>query len=165
MPAQESDNRAHNIDPPVALAALSLCILAFTQLIGFRTGTEAEIAAMKWQSSMADEQIASLRESSAKLAKTIEERKPDVAQSKATQKQFSEIIRELNALAREGDKDAKTIMGPDGLADQSAVTQKLFTDAMKDMDGLARGGDKDAASIMGLFLQWAPAPSSVPPSR
>ncbi len=111
MPAQESDHRAHNIDPPVALAALSLCILAFTQLIGFRTATETEIAAMKWQSSTADKQIASLRESSAKLAKTMEEKKPLVNQSEETQKQFSDVMKDMDALARAGDEDAKSIMG------------------------------------------------------
>ncbi len=111
MTNPEPNNPSLTIHAPIALVALSLCVLSLAEIIGIRTATETEIAALEWQSVAADKQIAALKESSAKLAETIEARKALIAQSEATQKQFTEVMKDLSALARAGDQDAKNIIG------------------------------------------------------
>jgi hypothetical protein len=106
MENNEPSNPFVSIHTPVALVALALSVLFFSQIKGVGTATET----MKWQSSNADKQIIALKENREKLAGAIEERKALVAQSEQTQKQFTDLMKEVDELARGGDKDAKTII-------------------------------------------------------
>lgn len=106
MDNQESENPFISIHVPVALVALALSVLFFSQIKGVGTATET----MKWQSSNADKQTVALKDNREKLAKAIEERKPLVATSEDTQKKFTELMKDVNDLAIGGDEDAKKII-------------------------------------------------------
>lgn len=106
MDNQEPANPFISIHVPVALVALALSVLFFSQIKGVGTATDT----MKWQSSNADKQIVALKDSREKLAKAIEERKPLVATSEDTQKKFTELMKDVNDLAIGGDEDAKKII-------------------------------------------------------
>ncbi|MEO6786434.1 MAG: hypothetical protein ABI318_09910 [Chthoniobacteraceae bacterium] len=106
MDNQEPRNPFISLHVPVALVALSLSILFFGQIKGVGTATDT----MKWQSTTADKQIVSLKDAREKLSKGIEERKPLVSTSEDTQKQFTELMKDVDALARSGDKDAEMII-------------------------------------------------------
>jgi len=88
-----------SVHTPVALLALALCVLFFTQIKGAGTASEN----LGWQTSNADNQILGLK-------RTIEVRNSLAMQSQQTQQQFSELMKEVDALARSGDKDAKGII-------------------------------------------------------
>ncbi len=106
MENQEPKNPFVSIHVPVALVALALSVLFFSQIKGVGTATET----MKWQSSNADKQIAVLKDNREKLAKAIDERKPLVKTSEETQKTFTDLMKDVNDLAKGGDEDAKKII-------------------------------------------------------
>lgn len=106
MDYQEPSNPFISVHVPVALVALALSVLFFSQIKGVGMATES----MKWQSSNADKQIVALKDNREKLAKAIEERKPLVATSEDTQKKFTELMKDVNDLAIGGDEDAKKII-------------------------------------------------------
>lgn len=111
MDNNEQDNPFISVYTPVALVALALSVLFFSQIKGVGTATEN----MRWQSSNADKQIFALKDNRERLARAIEERRPLVAQSEQTQKQFTDLMKEVDELARGGDKDAKTIIDGYGI--------------------------------------------------
>ena len=106
MDYQEPTNPFISIHVPVALVALALSVLFFSQIKGVGTATDT----MKWQSSNADKQTAALKDNKEKLAKAIEERKPLVAQSETLQKTFTDMMKEVNDLSEKGNEDAKKII-------------------------------------------------------
>ena len=95
-----------SIHIPVALIALALSTLFFSQIKGEKQAMEN----IDWQSKNADKQFSILTDNREKLTKAIEERKTAVATSEQTQKQFTDLMRELDTLARTGDKDATQII-------------------------------------------------------
>ena len=106
MDSQNDKNPFLSVHTPIALVALALCMLFFNQI----KGSGQSIENMKWQSGNADKQIAELRQNTDKLSAAIEQQKPSVAQSEQTQKQFTDLIKDLDELARGGDKDAQQVM-------------------------------------------------------
>lgn len=110
MDNQEYNNPFISIYTPVALVALALAVLFFSQIKGVGTATET----MKWQSSNADKQTAQLKDGKEKLAKAIDDRKPLVAQSETLQKTFTEMMKDVNALY-DKDPDAKKIIDGYGI--------------------------------------------------
>lgn len=106
MDNQNDQNPLLSVHTPIALVALALCILFFNQIKGSGQATET----MKWQSENADKQIKELKENGDKLNAVIEQQKPNVAQSEQTQKQFTDLVKELDELSRAGDKDAQQVM-------------------------------------------------------
>ena len=101
MDDQTDSNPFISVYTPVALVALALSALFFSQI----KGTSGAVESMKWQSSNADKQITSLRENTLKIDEVIKKQETDVATSVDTQKQFSEFIKEVNELALKGEKD------------------------------------------------------------
>lgn len=122
MDNQELKNPFISVHVPVALVALSLAVLFFSQIKGVGTASDT----MKWQSTNADKQITQLKDSKEKLAKAIEDRKPLVAQSETLQKTFTDMMKEVNDLANKGDEDAKKIIVGYGIkiADNTAAPEK-----------------------------------------
>jgi len=120
MDYQEPTNPFISLHVPVALVALALSVLFFSQIKGVGTATDT----MKWQSANADKQIAALKDNKEKLAKAVEERKPLVAQSESLQKTFTDLMKDVNDLAVKGDEDAKKIIVGYGIkiADNPAAT-------------------------------------------
>jgi predicted transcriptional regulator len=106
MENQEPRNPFVSIHVPVALVALALSVLFFSQIKGVGTATET----MKWQSGNADKQIATLKDNREKLAKAIDERKPLVKTSEETQKKFTDLMKDVNDAAKAGDEDAIKII-------------------------------------------------------
>lgn len=106
MDSEDSSHPLINPYVPAALLALSLCVFFFSQIKGAGQGASA----MKWQNQNAAKQIATLQENRDKIAKAIEERKALVEQSEVTQKQFTDLMTEVDLLARGGDQDAKLII-------------------------------------------------------
>jgi len=125
MDNQEPKNPFISVHVPIALVALALAVLFFSQIKGVGTATDT----MKWQSTNADKQITALKDNKEKLAKAIEERKPLVAQSEALQKTFTEMMKDVKELMDKGDEDAKKIIVGYGIniADTPAAS-----DAKKD---------------------------------
>jgi hypothetical protein len=107
----DPNNPFISLHTPIALVALALSVLFFSQIKGVGTATET----MRWQSDNADKQIFALKDNRERLARGIEERKPLVAQSEQTQKQFTDLMKDVDELARGGDKDAKTIIDGYGI--------------------------------------------------
>ncbi len=105
MDTQEPKNPFISVHTPVALLALAISMLFFSQIKGVGTSNET----MKWQTANADKQIAALKDNNEKLAKAIEERKPLVTQSEELQKTFTEMMKDVNAIA-DKDEDAKKII-------------------------------------------------------
>jgi peptidoglycan hydrolase CwlO-like protein len=120
MDEQESNNPLISIHVPVALVALALCVLFFSQIMGVKTGTET----MRWQLDNANKQIDTLKDNREKLAKAIEDRKPMVATSEDTQKKFTDLIKDVNELANKGDEDAKKIIVGYGIQISDNKTEK-----------------------------------------
>ncbi len=122
MEYQENQNPFVSIYVPVALVALALSMLFFSQINGAAAATES----MKWQSANADKQTVALKEGKEKLAKAIEERKPLVATSESLQKTFTDMMKEVNDLAVKGDEDAKKLIVGYGIkiSDNPAAAEK-----------------------------------------
>ena len=120
MDHQEPTNPFISLHVPVALVALALALLFFSQIKGVGTATET----MKWQSTNADKQTVQLKANKETLAKAIEDRKPLVLQSETLQKTFTEMMKEVNDLAVKGDPDATQIIKGYGIkiADNPAAS-------------------------------------------
>ena len=106
MDNQEPSNPFISVHIPVALLALAISMLFFSQINGVSTSTDT----IKWQRDNADKQITIYKDAKDKLSKAIEERKPLVAQSEDLQKTFTDMMREVNALAEKGNENAKKII-------------------------------------------------------
>jgi hypothetical protein len=91
---------------PLTLLGLAAIMFFVAQLGNIRQGSEN----MEWQSKNADKVIENLTEARATLEKNTETRKALVAQSEQLQKQFTDLMKELDVLARGGDKDAEMII-------------------------------------------------------
>jgi glutamate mutase epsilon subunit len=125
MDNQEPQNPFISVHVPIALVALALAVLFYSQIKGVSTASET----MRWQSTTADKQIETLKKNKELLAKATEERKPLVNQSEELQKKFTEMMKDVNALSEKGDPDAKKIIVGYGIkvADNPAAA-----DAKKD---------------------------------
>ena len=93
--------------PLTLLAGVAIMFFA-SQLGGIRQGSDS----MNWQLENAKKAITSLTEAKENLTKNVdsEERKALVAQSQQLQKQFTDLMKELDEVARGGDKDAELII-------------------------------------------------------
>jgi len=91
---------------PLGLLALGLSFLFISQISNANQASEN----VKVQQANADKQIAALKDNYLKLSKAVEDRKALVSQSEQTQKQFTDVMRELNVLAKGGDKDSLYVM-------------------------------------------------------
>jgi len=96
---------------PLGLLALGLSFLFISQISSLNQASEN----VKVQQANADKQIAALKDNYLKLSKAVEDRKALVSQSEQTQKQFTDVMRELDALAKGGDKDALQVMTTFGI--------------------------------------------------
>lgn len=63
-----------------------------------------------WRKTTGEKGLKDLQEAKVRLDKAVEERNALVDQSKATQAQFTSVMKELDGLAKTGDKDAELIM-------------------------------------------------------
>ena len=102
------DNRSPFINSLLPLTLLGAAAIMYfvAQLGSIKQGT----AAMEWQDKNADKSIKSFTEGREQLEKNVEARKALVAQSEQLQKQFTDLMKELDVLARGGDKDAEMII-------------------------------------------------------
>ncbi len=106
MSDTETRNPFFSVHVPLTLIAIALSLFFAMQNKSISQNDDR----MKWQHTNADKAIKSLQEAKVTLEKNVEERKALVAQSEQTQKQFTEMMKELNDLARGGDDDAKKII-------------------------------------------------------
>ena len=118
MENQEPKNPFVSIHTPIALVALALSVLFFSQIKSLGNATET----VKWQSNNVDKQIASLdkqiasyKDANEKLLKAIAERAPAVKESSSLQMRFGKLIKKVNELSKgdekdEAVKDAKNII-------------------------------------------------------
>lgn len=111
MDNQESSNPFVSVHVPIALVALAISMLFFSQIKGVATSTET----MKWQSTNADKQIVAYKDQKEKFTKAIAERQPLVVQSEELQKTFTEMMKEVNAAAESGNENAKKIINGYGI--------------------------------------------------
>ena len=109
MENQETKNPFFSIHTPLALVALALSVLFFSQIKAVGNAKET----MLWQSKNVDKQIADYKKANEQLAKAIEERTPNAAASSDMQTRFALLIKKVNELAEgeKGDADAKKIIG------------------------------------------------------
>jgi predicted transcriptional regulator len=112
MENQEPKNPFVSIHTPIALVALALSVLFFSQIKSLGNATET----VKWQSNNVDKQIASYKDANEKLLKAIAERAPAVKESSSLQMRFGKLIKKVNELSKgdekdEAVKDAKNIIG------------------------------------------------------
>ena len=91
---------------PLTLLGAAAIMFFMAQLGSIKQGT----ASMEWQDKNADKVIKNLKDAQTQLTENVEKRKLLVAQSEQLQKQFSELMKELDVLARGGDKDADLII-------------------------------------------------------
>ncbi len=111
MENQEPKNPFVSIHTPIALVALALSVLFFSQIKSLGNATET----VKWQSNNVDKQIASYKDANEKLLKAITERAPAVKESSSLQMRFGKLIKKVNELSKgdekdEAVKDAKNII-------------------------------------------------------
>lgn len=111
MENQEPKNPFVSIHTPIALVALALSVLFFSQIKSLGNATET----VKWQSNNVDKQIASYKDANEKLLKAIAERAPAVKESSSLQIRFGKLIKKVNELSKgdekdEAVKDAKNII-------------------------------------------------------
>lgn len=111
MDNQENSNPFISIHTPIALLALAISMLFFSQIKGVATSTET----IKWQSGTADKQIAAYKDGKEKLTKAIAERQPLVQPSEELQKNFTEMMKEVNDAAVKGNENAKKIINGYGI--------------------------------------------------
>jgi hypothetical protein len=112
MENQEPKNPFVSIHTPIALVALALSVLFFSQIKSLGNATDT----VKWQSNNVDKQIASYKDANEKLLKAIAERAPAVKESSSLQLRFGKLIKKVNELSKgdekdEAVKDAKNIIG------------------------------------------------------
>ena len=112
MENQEPKNPFVSIHTPIALVALALSPLFFSQIESLGNAKDT----VKWQSNNVDKQIASYKDANEKLLKAITERAPAVKESSSLQMRFGKLIKKVNELSKgdekdEAVKDAKNIIG------------------------------------------------------
>ncbi len=112
MENQEPKNPFVSVHTPIALVALALSVLFFSQIKGVGNAT----ATVKWQSDNVDKQITAYKNAKEQLAKGIEQRAPQVKESSELQTRFAQLLEKVNDLSK-GDeakdkdvKDAKAII-------------------------------------------------------
>ena len=101
MENQEPKNPFVSVHTPIALVALALSVLFFSQIKGVGNAT----ATVKWQSDNVDKQITSYRNAKEQLAKGIEQRAPQVKDSSDLQTRFAQMIKKVNELSKGDEKD------------------------------------------------------------
>jgi predicted transcriptional regulator len=101
MENQEPKNPFVSIHTPIALVALALSVLFFSQIKSLGNATET----VKWQSNNVDKQIASYKDANEKLLKAIAERAPAVKESSSLQMRFGKLIKKVNELSKGDEKD------------------------------------------------------------
>lgn len=108
MENQEPKNPFISIHTPVALVALALSVLFFSQIKAVGNAKET----MEWQSKNVDKQIDDYQKAHEQLAKAIEERTPNATASADLQTRFALLMKKVNELAEgeKGDADAKRII-------------------------------------------------------
>ena len=111
MENQEPKNPFVSIHTPIALVALALSPLFFSQIKSLGNAKDT----VKWQSNNVDKQIASYKDANEKLLKAITERAPAVKESSSLQMRFGKLIKKVNELSKgdekdEAVKDAKNII-------------------------------------------------------
>ena len=111
MENQEPKNPFVSIHTPIALVALALSPLFFSQIESLGNAKDT----VKWQSNNVDKQIASYKDANEKLLKAITERAPAVKESSSLQMRFGKLIKKVNELSKgdekdEAVKDAKNII-------------------------------------------------------
>ena len=111
MDNQESSNPFVSIHVPMALVALAISMLFFSQIKGVSTSNDT----VKWQSGNADKQIAAYKELRERNAKAITQNQPIVTQSEELQKSFTEMMKEVDAAAKGGNENAKKIINGYGI--------------------------------------------------
>ena len=102
-------NQTSFFGPHLPLTLLSGAAIMFfaSQLSSINQGSEN----MKWQLTTADKAITNLTTAKDALKGVdSDERKSLVAQSQQSQKQFTDLMKELDELRRAGDKDAELII-------------------------------------------------------
>ena len=103
-------NQTSFFGPHLPLTLISGAAIMFfaSQLSSISQGSDS----MKWQQANAEKALKNLTEAKATLIKNVdgEERKALVAQSQQLQKQFTDLMKELDELRRSGDKDAEQII-------------------------------------------------------
>jgi hypothetical protein len=108
MDDHNQSNPFISVYTPVALLALSLCMLFFSQIMGASQGKDN----MTWQTGNAKKQIDALSTNLSTLEKNIADQASNVATAEQTQKQFSEFMKDIVELGsgEKGDKDAQLVM-------------------------------------------------------
>lgn len=91
---------------PLTLIAAAAVMFFIAQLGSISQGSKN----MQWQLQNADKGLKNLTEARDTLTKQVETRKALEAQSEQLQKQFTDLMKELDVLARSGDKDAEMII-------------------------------------------------------
>ena len=113
MENQEPKNPFVCIHTPVALVALALSVLFFSQIKSLGSATKTA----EWQRDNVEKQIAAYKDAKEKLVKGIDGRKPGAAESSDLQIRFGKLLKKVNDLAAKDDdkdetvKDAKNIIG------------------------------------------------------
>jgi hypothetical protein len=126
---------------PLTLLGAAAIMFFAGQLGSIKQGT----AAMEWQDKNADKSIKNLTEANEQLTKNVEARKALVAQSEQLQKQFTDLMKELDILARGGDKDADMIIKGYGIkVNEPAGGSSTPAAADKPADKPAEKPDKPA---------------------
>ena len=100
MENQEPKNPFACIHTPIALVALALSVLFFSQIKSLGNASDT----VTWQSNNVDKQITSYKDAKVKLEKAIEQRAPGVKESSDLQLRFGQLIKEVNDLSK-GDED------------------------------------------------------------
>lgn len=98
---------------PIFFVVLSFCTFLMVHIMGYGIGTKLESEKLKRLNSIAEVQMALLKEHRGIIEHSIEQLKPPLIQSEALQKRFTDMLGEVSALARSGDRDARKIIGPD----------------------------------------------------
>lgn len=104
MENQEPKNPFACIHTPVALVALALSVLFFSQIKSLGNATET----VKWQSDNVDKQITAYKNATGQLTKGIDGRKQGVAESSDLQLRFGRVLKKVKLLS-EGDKDDEAV--------------------------------------------------------
>jgi len=110
MTAQETRIPETILYVPIVLVALTFCVFLMVQIKGLCLGTTSEAANLKRRISVADGQIALLKEHHDRIDRVIEEQKRQRVPSKAFLKRFADLSRDVKTLAHAGDRDAIKIL-------------------------------------------------------
>jgi hypothetical protein len=113
MDEYDNPNPKNSSDITAILLALTLTFVSLAGALYFASqlgSINQGITAMKWQTEHTDKLITAVTKQHDELVKNIEILRPQAATSEQTQKQFAEIMKELDEMARAGDKEAEMII-------------------------------------------------------